>query len=114
MSVLKNIPTAKPVSVSNVTEVSDKDGHYIGESRVVLFVRGNCVPRALFAGALSYVQPEARGGKVFEIKYMYDADISVIEYRFCDGFLRNRLKTSDRFRNKMLKQIAKQKNENIK
>ena len=97
---------AKPIFVSHCMEVWDTNGHYVGESRIIVQVKGNCCSNVL--GRTPFEAPHACGGNIYHISYMSDADISVIEYRFVNTLFRNRLNTSEKFRQKMLKQIAKQ------
>lgn len=98
---------ATPISVSECIEVYDAQGHYIGESQVIVEFRGRCIPRMIFGD--TYISlPRVRGGNIYHINYMHDSDISVIDYRFSNTPFRNRLKASERFRNKILKQIMKQ------
>lgn len=99
---------AKPISVSDVKCGVDNQGHYTGVMEVFVTVLGNCTPRAIFGGKASFLPPKAKGGYVTEIKYMNDSDTSVIKYEFSNTFTKNREKTSERFRKKMLKQIDKQ------
>ena len=101
--------TAQPIYVSEYcTEVSDNEGHYIGESRVIVQFKGNCIPRAVLGG-VAVCPPEARGGSVYHINYISESDISVVEYRFKNTGFNNRFKTSEKFRQKMLKKIKRQR-----
>ena len=110
----KGVLTARPVSVSYVTEVVDEDGFYMCESKVIACVCGNCVGRPMLGGETGWQAPKARGGRIAFMSYAHDSDRTIIDYRFGDTLFRNRFKTSERFRNKLLKQIAKYQNENIK
>ena len=105
--------TAKPISVSRVTEVM-KNGLVVGESQVTVVVRGRCVSRPMFGDAPEYRPPVAHGGRVHFINYISDADLSVIEYRFLDTMFRKRERTSTKFREYMLGKIAKNIDENTK
>lgn len=98
---------ATPISVSGCIEVSDDQGRYIGESQVIVQFRGRCIPR-MICGDMYVSLPRVRGGNVYHINYMHDSDISVIDYRFSNTPFINRVKASERFRNKILKQIMKQ------
>lgn len=103
--ILKKTPTARPVSVFYILEACDSDRDCAGESRVVVTVQGNCIPRSLFGGGVSFCPPKAHGGNIIDIKYMYDSDQSVIVYGFRNSLFKNRFKTSEKFRNKILVQI---------
>ena len=109
MGILKHRKSCtKPISVSYAMDVPSGAEHRVRESRVIVVVSGNCVGRPMLLAGAIHCPPKACGGYVFESKYMYDADRSVIEYRFRDGLLKNRERASERFRNKMLKQIERQ------
>ena len=99
---------AQPLSVSYCTEVSDNVGHYIGETYVIVEVKGNCCPRA-FLGGRPAVPPRAWGGIIYHISYMSDTDVSIVEYRFRNGLFKNRFRSSERFRKKILTIINTEK-----
>lgn len=103
--ILKKTPTARPVSVFYILEAHDNKGCYVDESRVIVTVRGNCTHRTLFGDGVNFCPPKAHGGNIINIKYMYDSDQSVIVYGFRNSLFKNRFKTSEKFRNKMLSQI---------
>ena len=107
-NLIKDTQTAIPISVSYPIEVYDKQGRYEGETRVIVKVMGICTSRAIFGTMVSSLPPRARNGYIITIKYMHDTDTSVIEYGFRNGYFKNRVKTSERFRIKMLKQILKE------
>ena len=107
--------TAKPVFVSNCMECCDKEGHYIGETSVILNVRGDCVSKVYNGKSIESLNtPIARGGIFYSVKYEPDKDISIIEYRFRNGMFIDRSNASERFINKMQKQIDAQKIKDFK
>ena len=113
MAILKRKPFAKPISVSCVTE-GMVNGVSTGELYVTVIFQGRCIPRPMFGDAPEYKLPEASGGIIDFINYFSDADISAVKYQFRDTWFRSREEACEKFRNKMLAKIAKNKNENIK
>ena len=103
--------TAKPISVSSYcTECFDGKGHYLGETAVVLTVQGDCVSKVYKDNYIESLNPPfAKGGTFYSVKYEAEKDISIIEYRFRNGWFNNRFRTSEKFREKMQAQINEQK-----
>ena len=89
---------AKPLSVYGPERDEFGNG-----TKVIVVVDGNCVKPSL-AGDCSLNPPHARGGHVVCTRYMYDADKTVVEYRFCDEHV---ITHSDMFVKKISKQLVK-------
>ena len=117
--------TAKPISVSYCTECSDEQGHYIGETAVVLTVCGDCISKVYKDNRIESLNPPfAKGGTIYSVNYEAEKDVSIIDYRFRNTLFESRLKIANKFRKKMLEKINEQKikdfkahllkNENIK
>ena len=97
---------AKPISVSYCTEIFDGHGCYTGETSVVLTVQGDCVSKVYKGNHIESLNPPvAEGGTIYSVKYEVKKDISVVDYRFRNGWLKSRSEISEKFRNKMLKQM---------
>ena len=111
MAILKRKPFAQPISVSEITEITGKG---LDASYITVVVQGRCVIRPMFGDPPEYRPPKACGGVVYFTNYISDMDRSVIKYQFCDTWFRSREEACEKFRNKMLAKIAKNKNENIK
>ena len=107
--------TAKPISVSYCTECSDGQGHYIGETAVVLTVCGDCISKVYKDNNIESLNPPfAKWGTIHSVKYEAEKDISTVEYRFRNTWFESRLKIANKFRNKMLAKINEQKIKDFK
>ena len=94
--------TAEPIRVSMPQERFDK-GCYVGLSKVIVVVKGNCTERPLVNN--SFNPPRARGGMVSFMNYISDSDQTVIEYTFRNGYLTHRDEYADKFARKMFNSI---------
>ena len=107
--------TAKPISVSYCTECCDEQGHYLGETAVVLTVHGDCISKVYKGKDIESLNPPlVKGGTIYSVGYEAEKDISVVEYRFRNTWLESRIKIANRFRNKMLAKINEQKIQDFK
>lgn len=107
--------TARPIFVSCCAECFDKQGHYTGETAVVLTVRGDCISKVYKDNNIESLNPPfAKWGTIHSVKYETEKDISTIEYRFRNTLFESRLKIANKFRKKMLAKINEQKIKDFK
>ena len=70
--------TALPIYVSDSKELIDEKGRYVGRCVLSVTVRGNCVPK-VYSGKDSVYPPNARGGEIRFVRYLEEADVSIVE-----------------------------------